>query len=104
MALKLLFVQWIFKHIHTLLLKRLNVKIIIGITQDPAHIEDSISRYTGEKHSLTELGPFVSRTEALDWLVFLKSRIGNFEEIHADAVKNDEAVWYGFTFEQRLEK
>ena len=80
------------------------MKIIIGITQDPAQIEDCISRYHGEKQSLTELGPFVSRVEALNWLVFLKSRIANFEEIYPGAAKGDEAVWYGFTFEQQTEK
>jgi len=79
------------------------VKIIIGITQDPAEIGDCISRYHGEKQSLTELGPFVSRVDALNWLTYLKSRIANFEEIYSSAEENNEAVWYGFTFEQQTD-
>lgn len=79
------------------------MKIIIGITQDPKQIEDCISRYHGEKQSLTELGPFVSRVEALNWLVYLKSRIGDFEEIYPSAKEDNEDVWYGFTFEQQTD-
>jgi hypothetical protein len=79
------------------------VKIIIGITQDPEKIEDCISRYHGDKQSLTELGPFVSRVEAVNWLAYLKSRIGDFEEIYSGEEENKEAVWYGFTFEQQTD-
>jgi hypothetical protein len=79
------------------------VKIIIGITQDPSEIGECLSRYHGEKQSLTELGPFISRVEAINWLAYLKSRIGNFKEIYPTADEDKEAVWYGFTFEQQTD-
>ncbi len=79
------------------------MKIIIGITQEPEQIGNCLSRYHGEKQSLTELGPFISRGEALNWLVYLKSRIADFQEISPDTQEDNDAVWYGFTFEQQNE-
>lgn len=76
------------------------MKIFIGITQEPKKIEELLSRHNGETRSLTEVGPFVSKLEALNWLVYLKSRIGNFEEIIPKLQSGQEAIWYGFTFEQ----
>jgi hypothetical protein len=76
------------------------MKIFIGITQEPKKIKELLPKYHGKTDSLTEIGPFVSRLEALNWLVYLKSRIGNIEEIIPKTQSNKEAIWYGFTFEQ----
>jgi hypothetical protein len=76
------------------------MRIIIGITQEPKSIKEVFSKYHGKTESLTEIGPFVSRVEALNWLVYLKSRIGDIEEIIPKQQSSNDAIWYGFTFEQ----
>ncbi len=81
---------------------------MIGITQEPDSIKKLLSKYNGSVSSLTEIGPFVSKVEALNWLVYLKSRIGDIEEIIPELQSSNRAIWYGFTFEhivpQRPEK
>jgi hypothetical protein len=59
-----------------------------------------LCQHHGQNGTLTEIGPFVSRLDALNWLVYLKSRIGNFEEIVPKDQADIQALWYGFTFEQ----
>lgn len=76
------------------------MKIYIGITQEPKKIEELLTLHNGATRSVTEVGPFVSKLEALNWLVYLKSRIGDFEEIIPKLQSGKEAIWYGFTFEQ----
>ncbi len=76
------------------------MRIIIGITQEPKSIKEVFAKYPGKTGSLTEIGPFVSRVEALNWLVYLKSRIGDIEEIIPKEQPSKDAIWYGFTFEQ----
>lgn len=78
----------------------LNVKIIIGITQEPAKLKEFMSQQYGETGSLTEVGPFLSKIEALNWLVYLKSVIGNIDEIIPERQSEQEAIWYGFTYER----
>ncbi len=72
---------------------------MIGITEEPSNIKNLLSTYNGNARSLTEIGPFVSKVEALNWLVYLKSRIGDIEEIIPERQSSNGAVWYGFTFE-----
>ncbi len=76
------------------------MKIIIGITQEPAKLKDFVSQHYGEAGSLTEVGPFLSKIEALNWLVYLKSVIGNIDEIIPERQSVQEAIWYGFTYER----
>ncbi len=75
------------------------MKIIIGITQEPGKAKQLMSKYNGNARSLREIGPFVSQVEALNWLVYLKSRIGDIEEIYPEDDTATESIWYGFTFE-----
>lgn len=76
------------------------MKIIIGITDEPEKIQNYLSLCHGKDGTLTEIGPFVSWLDASNWLVFLKSRIANFEEIIDGPHTNRQDIWYGFTFEQ----
>lgn len=78
----------------------LNVKIIIGITHEPSTIKEYLIHHHGQAGSMTEIGPFASKMEALNWLVYLKSRIGDFEEIIPRDQSGNGSVWYGFTFEK----
>jgi hypothetical protein len=76
------------------------VKIIIGITQEPGKLKEYVTQHYGETGSLTEVGPFLSKIEALNWLVYLKSVIGNIDEIIPKRQSEQEAIWYGFTYER----
>jgi hypothetical protein len=87
-------------HLFSLLQARWNVKIIIGVTKEPERIKEYLSQHRGQDGTLTEIGPFLSRMDALNWLVYLKSRIADFEEIIPESQSGRQALWYGFTFEQ----
>lgn len=76
------------------------MKIFIGITHDPSQISILLEQHHGQADSLTEIGPFESKMGALNWLVFLKSRIGPFEEIIPRIQSGQNLIWYGFTFEK----
>lgn len=75
------------------------MKIIIGITQEPIKLKEFLFMHHGKSGSLTEIGPFLSKMDALNWLVYLKSVIGDFEEIIPELQTGKEAIWYGFTYE-----
>jgi hypothetical protein len=76
------------------------VKILIGITKEPEKIKNYLHQHHGQDGTLTEIGPFVSRLDALNWLTYLKSRIGNFQEIIPASQAGEDDLWFGFTFEQ----
>ncbi|WP_163336766.1 hypothetical protein [Desulfopila sp. IMCC35008] len=76
------------------------MKVLIGITKEQRNIEEIITRYHGQSGSLVEFGPFISKMDALNWLAYLKSRIGDFEEIIPEFQSGSESAWYGYTFEQ----
>lgn len=77
------------------------MKFIIGITQEPSKLEEFVFQQYGETAPLTEVGPFLTKLEALNWLTYLKSVIGNFEEIIPEQGSTQDAIWYGFTYEKR---
>jgi len=76
------------------------MKILIGVTKEPEEMKHYLYQHHGQDGTLTEVGPFVSRLDALNWLVYLKSRIGNFQEITPTAQTGENDLWFGFTFEQ----
>jgi len=81
--------------------KRWQVKIFIGVTKNPGNIKDYLYEHLGQDGTLTEIGPFASRLDALNWLAYLKCRICNFQEIiPRSQTGKTEDLWFGFTFEQ----
>ena len=88
------------KFLYSNFAERWQVKILIGVTKEPEKIKDYLYQHHGQDGTLTEIGPFVSRLDALNWLVYLKSRIGNFQEIIPASQSGEENLWFGFTFEQ----
>jgi len=76
------------------------VRIVIGITQDPKRIQTLLAAYGGKKDTLVEMGPFVSKDEANNWLQFLESKIRLIKKIAPEQGQDEDKLWYGFTFEQ----
>ncbi len=77
------------------------MKIIIGIFQD----KEDLTRF--RKHrmldftSLTEVGPFFSKNQAMVWMKELHSRIDNSEIAYVPEHSANNMKWYGFTFEEQ---
>lgn len=77
------------------------MKIIIGIFQD----KEDLTRFRKQRMldftSLTEVGPFFSKNQALIWMKELHSRIGNSEIAYIPENSASNLKWYGFTFEEQ---
>ncbi len=75
------------------------MKILIGIFQN----KEDVTRFHRYRMlditSLTEVGPFFSKNQALSWMRELHSKIGNSEIAHIPESGDDNLKWYGFTFE-----
>ena len=80
------------------------MKILIGITQETKDTKEFIYQHHGNTGTYTEVGPFLSKVDALNWLVYLKSVIRNFEEIIPHLQSGKDAVWYGFAYEIKTDK
>lgn len=77
------------------------MKIYIGITQEPAKAKEYIEQHLENSGCFTEFGPFLSLLDAHNWLTYLKSLIGEFEEIDPDYRREGDDLWFGYTFEQQ---
>ncbi len=77
------------------------MKIFIGVTRHPDKVKRELYPKYGQDGTLTEVGPFASRIEALNWLALLKSRISNVEEVIPYSDRGKDDLWFGFTFEQQ---
>ena len=76
------------------------MKIIIGIFQN----KEDVSRFNKKRMlditSLTEVGPFFSKNQALLWMNELNGRIDNSEIAFIPEYSEKKMQWYGFTFEE----
>jgi hypothetical protein len=76
-----------------------SMRIIIGIFQD----KEDVSRFKKQRKldftSLTEVGPFFSKDQALLWMKELHSRIDDSDIAYIPVQSQEELKWYGFTFE-----
>ncbi len=75
------------------------MKILIGITQDPAATKKSITAQNKGLGASTEAGPFKTRAEALNWQNFMMNRRDNYIEFKSSSPTTSEAYWYGVTVE-----
>lgn len=75
------------------------MRIIIGIYQ----VKEDVAKFNKKRlldiTSLTEVGPFFSKHQALLWMNGLHSRINNSEIAFIPETTISELKWYGFTFE-----
>ncbi|MBU1566957.1 MAG: hypothetical protein KJ630_15195 [Proteobacteria bacterium] len=76
------------------------MRIIIGIFQDKEDVAKFNKKRVLNITSLTEVGPFFSKNQALVWMNELHSRIDNSEIAFIPETTVSELKWYGFTFEE----
>ncbi|MBM9616308.1 hypothetical protein JWJ90_18745 [Desulfobulbus rhabdoformis] len=76
------------------------MRIVIGITQDRKRMRQLLTTYAGTEETLTEMGPFLSKEEAQNWMQFLESKIAGCREIPPEQGESEDLLWYGFTFEE----
>lgn len=75
------------------------VRIIIGIFQNKEDVTRFHRYRMLDVTSLTEVGPFFSKNQALSWMKELHGQIENSEVAHIPESGDDNLKWYGFTFE-----
>lgn len=76
------------------------MKIIIGIFQNKEDVTRFHKYRMLDISSLTEVGPFFSKNQALSWMKELHSQIDNSEVAHIPERSDTKLKWYGFTFEE----
>lgn len=76
------------------------MRIIIGIFQDKEEVTTFKKRRMLDFTSLTEVGPFFSKNQAVLWMKELHRRIGNSEIAFIPDHSEKDLKWYGFTFEE----
>ncbi len=76
------------------------MRIIIGIYQDKEDVAKFNKKRLLDISSLTEVGPFFSKHQALLWMNELRSRIDNSEIAFIPETSSKELKWFGFTFEE----
>lgn len=76
------------------------MRIIIGIYQNKDDVTKFHKSRLLDTISLTEVGPFFSKNQALLWMNELHSRIDNSEIAFIPENSDMALQWYGFTFEE----
>ncbi len=76
------------------------MRILIGIFQDEQDVSEFKKKRLLDVTSLTEVGPFFSKNQALLWMQELHGRIDNSEIAFIPESSQQELKWYGFTFEE----
>ena len=76
------------------------MKIIIGVFQDKSDLTEFTKERMLDVSSLTEVGPFFSKNQALTWMKELDSQIKNSEIGLIPEHSQENLQWYGFTFEE----
>jgi hypothetical protein len=75
------------------------MRILIGLFQQRQEIQKIITTKGIDPASLTEVGPFFSREQAVSWMQELHSRIESSEIALFPERGSEHLQWYGFTLE-----
>lgn len=76
------------------------MRIVIGIFQDKEDVTRFNRRRMLDYTSLTEVGPFFSKDQAMLWMKELNCRIDDSEIAFIPDHFENNLKWYGFTFEE----
>ncbi|CAG35777.1 hypothetical protein [Desulfotalea psychrophila] len=75
------------------------MKMFIGITQDLQEASKNISKDFQGMQICTELGPFISSSDASQWMEFMIARSENMIPILPLPAISQGSAWYGYTLE-----
>ncbi len=76
------------------------MKIVIGLFQDKKDATELYRKRLHDITTLTEVGPFFSRKQALAWMRELQNKIEDCEVAFLPEKQEANKQWYGFTFEE----
>lgn len=74
--------------------------IMIGIHQQQGKVEQLYTNLGLRAATLTAVGPFPNKEEALAWRLNMRERIGDCQVIELSDTDDATTPWYGFSFEQ----
>lgn len=74
--------------------------IMIGIHQKQDKVDKLYESMGLHAASLTAVGPFASKEEALSWQQDMQKKIADSQIIDPAGPEDDTLLWYGFSFEK----
>ncbi len=74
--------------------------IMIGIHQKQDKVDKLYENMGLHAASLTAVGPFTSKAEALAWQQDLQAKVKDFGIIEPVGPDADDVPWFGFSFEK----
>lgn len=74
--------------------------IMIGIHQKQDKVDQLYENMGLHAASLSAVGPFASKTEALAWQQDMQAKVKNSGIIEPVGPDADDVPWYGFSFEK----
>ena len=77
------------------------MRIILGIYQNQSEADDFYKKREADLSSVTKVGPFFSKDQALSWAKFLSDRIASSEKAFIPENSGQDSPWFGFTFEEQ---
>ena len=75
------------------------MRILIGIYQDQEEANTLYQQKDASPSSVTEVGPFFSKDQALSWMDHLSSKIRSCEKVPVPQENGADTPWHGFTIE-----
>ena len=85
---------------HTLVTKGYIMTIMIGIHQKQDKVDKLYESMGLHAASLTAIGPFAYKEEALSWQQDLTDKITDSKIIDPAGPEDEHLPWYGFSFEK----
>lgn len=73
------------------------MKVFIGITQDPEQVINFMSKDYKGNAICSEVGPFVSATDASKWMKYMTTGTKDFETKEFPSESPADTPWYGVT-------
>lgn len=76
------------------------MKILIGLFQEKKDATEVYRQRLHDITTLTEVGPFYSKEQAVVWMKDLQQQLGDSEVVLLPEKQLPQLKWYGFTFEE----
>jgi len=73
------------------------MKAFIGIFQETDQADRYLDSIGMEPETVVEVGPFLSKFQAVEWMEFMEKKMSNCEAARWVAQNTSKYPWYGFT-------